>query len=126
MNLISIVGAFIITLSLLTYGIGSISLLRFKIISLVALIFLSAGIIFDITAIVLMVIGAKGTPFTFHGFVGYIAFLVMLIDTIWVWATYFKNGIDAPIGKNLHRYTKYAYLCWVAAYLTGSLIVLWR
>lgn len=126
MNQISIVGAFIITLSLLAYGIGSITLLRFKIVSTIVLIFLTTGVIFDATAIVLMMIGAQGTPFTLHGLVGYIAFLVMLIDAICFWMAYFKNGIDSPVSKNLQRYAKYAYLYWVIAYLTGSLIVLWR
>lgn len=126
MNQISIVGAFIITLSLLAYGIGSITLLRFKIVNTIVLIFLTTGVIFDATAIVFMVIGAQGTPFTIHGFMGYIAFIVMLIDAIWVWVAYFKNGIDSPVSKNLRRFAKYAYLYWVFAYLTGSLIVLWR
>lgn len=126
MNQISIVGAFIITLSLLAYGIGSITLLRFKIVNTIVLIFLTTGVIFDATAIVFMVIGAQGTPFTIHGFMGYIAFIVMLIDAIWFWVAYFKNGIDSPVSKNLRRFAKYAYLYWVFAYLTGSLIVLWR
>lgn len=126
MNQISIVGAFIITLSLLAYGIGSITLLRFKIVNTIVLIFLTTGVIFDATAIVFMVIGAQGTPFTIHGFMGYIAFIVMLIDAIWAWVAYFKNGIDSPVSKNLRRFAKYAYLYWVFAYLTGSLIVLWR
>lgn len=126
MNQISIIGAFIITLSLLAYGIGSITLFRFKIVSIVVLIFLTTGLIFDATAIVFMVIGAQGTPFTLHGFVGYLAFFVMLIDAICFWVVYFKNGIDSPVSKKLLRYAKYAYLYWVFAYITGSLIVLWR
>lgn len=126
MEPIAVVGAFIITLSLLTYGIGSITLIRFKIIGSIALVFLTIGVILDVSAIVLMMIGAKGTPFTLHGFIGYLAFLIMLIDTIWVWVSYFKNGIDSRVSNKLFTFAKYAYLCWVIAYLTGSLIVLWR
>lgn len=126
MNSLSIVGAFIMTLSLLAYGIGSISLSRFRIIGSIVLIFLSLGIVFDIAAIVLMVLGAKGTPFTLHGLLGYSAFLMMLSDTIWAWYLYFKHGIDSPINNKYHWFARFAYLWWVVAYLTGSLIVLWR
>ena len=126
MEPIAVVGAFIITLSLLAYGIGSITLIRFKMIGFIALIFLTIGVILDVTAIIFMTIGAQGTPFTFHGFIGYIAFLIMLIDTVWVWVSYFKNGMDSPVSNKLFTFAKYAYLCWIIAYITGSLIVLWR
>ncbi|WP_346863752.1 hypothetical protein [uncultured Draconibacterium sp.] len=126
MNPLAIVGAFIITLSLLSYGIGSISLIRFKIVSSIVLIFLSLGILFDLAAITLMVLGAKGSPFTAHGIVGYSALLVMLVDAVSVWNIYIKRGIDAPVRKKLLRYTKFAYFWWVLAYFTGSLLVLWR
>lgn len=126
MNPISIVGAFIMTLSLLAYGIGSISIKRFKMVGSIVLIFLSMGIIFDITAIILMIIGSKGTPFTFHGFVGYLAFLVMLVDTVWAWCIYFKRGLDKAISVRYLWYSQLSYLLWILGYLTGSLIVLWR
>ena len=126
MNPLAIVGAFIITLSLLAYGIGSITLIRFKTVGSIVLIFLTLGVIFDIAAIVLMITGARATPFTLHGLLGYSALLIMLIGTVGVWRIYFKYGIDKKINKNLLNYTKFAYVCWVLAYITGSLIVLWR
>lgn len=126
MNPISVVGAFVITLSLLSYGIGSITLIRFKMIGNITLTFLSVGIIFDISATTLMIIGARDTPFSLHALVGYTAFLVMLITTIWAWFTYFKKGIDSSVSKWLRAYTKFAYLCWVCAYFAGSLTILWR
>lgn len=126
MNPISIVGAFIITLSLLAYGIGSISLTRFRIVGSIVLIFLSLGVIFDLVAIVLMFIGAKGSPFSFHGTIGYSAFIIMLVDTIWAWRLYLKNGVDVRVDKKYLRFSRIAYFWWVLAYFTGSLIVLWR
>lgn len=126
MNPIAIVGAFIITLSLLSYGIGSITLIRFKIVGSIVLIFLSLGVIFDLAAISLMISGARATPFTLHGLLGYSALLVMLIGTLLVWRIYFKYGIDTNINKKILRYTTFAYFWWVSAYITGSLIVLWR
>ncbi|HYQ57815.1 MAG TPA: hypothetical protein VEP89_10775 [Draconibacterium sp.] len=126
MNPLAIVGAFIITLSFLAYGIASISLVRFKIIGVMVLTTMSVGIIFDITAIVLMALGAKGITFTFHGMLGAIAFLVMLVDAIWCWKVFFTKGLDAKARKNQILYAKLAYLFWVIAYFTGSLIIIWR
>ncbi|MCY1722203.1 hypothetical protein OU798_17750 [Prolixibacteraceae bacterium Z1-6] len=126
MNPLAIVGAFIITFSLLAYGIGSISLIRFKIVGSIVLIFLSLGLVFDMAAIALMIVGARETSFTLHGLLGYSAYLVMLVASIGVWRVYFKHGIDSRITKPLLRYTKFAYLWWVIAYFTGSLIILWR
>lgn len=126
MNPLSIVGAFIITLSFLAYGIGSISLLRFKLVSNLVLVFLTLGVLFDIAAVVFMILGARGTTFTWHGILGYSAFTLMLADTVWVWRTYFIKGLDAKAGTGLIRFASYAYVWWVLAYFTGSLMVLWR
>lgn len=126
MNSISLAGAFIITLSLLSYGIGSISLQRFKMVSPGVLWFLSIGVICDIIATILMIIGSKNTPFTLHGFLGYSALVGMLLDTIFVWRVYYKNRINALVSRSLHFYSKVAFGWWVIAYLTGSILVIWR
>ncbi len=126
MNSISITGAFIITFSLLSYGIGSISLQRFKMVSPGVLWFLSLGIILDITATIFMIAGSQNTPFTIHGFLGYSALLVMLVDVFLIWKIYYKEKINAFVGKKLLLYSKIAYGWWVIAYLTGSMLVIWR
>jgi uncharacterized membrane protein YidH (DUF202 family) len=126
MNPLAIVGAFVITLSFLSYGIGSISLVRFNIVGRIVVAFLSMGVILDIIAITLMILGSKGSPFTLHGFLGATAFIVMLVDAIWSWKMYIANGRDSKARKNHIIYTKAAYGFWVVAYLTGSLIVIWR
>ena len=124
MKLISLIGAFIVTLALFSYGTGSLMLQRFRLVSKGVLWFLSAGILLDITATVCMIIGSKNTPFTVHGFLGYTAFLVMFIDVIWVWSVYRKKGLNVEINKKLHTYSKLAYGFWVIAYITGSLLVI--
>lgn len=126
MNPLAIVGAFVITLSFLSYGIGSISLVRFRIVGRIVVAFLSLGVMLDVVAIALMTLGSKGSPFTLHGFLGATAFLVMLVDTIWCWNMYIVGGRDCRAHKNHIIYTKAAYLFWVVAYFTGSLIVIWR
>ena len=126
MNPLAIVGAFVITLSFLAYGIGSISLVRFRIVGRIVVAFLSIGIILDIVAIGLMMLGSKGNPFTLHGYLGATAFFVMLVGTVWSWRMYLAFGRDCKARKNHIIYTKAAYGFWVMAYFTGSLIVIWR
>ena len=124
MNPISMIGAFVVTLALISYGIGSFSLQRFKKIKKRALWFLTLGIVLDITATICMIIGSTNSPFTVHGFLGYSALLVMAIDIILVWQTYLKNGVNTKINKSLLVYAKLAYGWWVIAYVTGSLLVI--
>jgi hypothetical protein len=59
-----------------------------------------------------------------HGFLGYSALVAMLIDVIMIWKSYQKYGSEASVSKQLHRYTLYAYLWWVIAYITGSMLVM--
>ncbi len=126
MNPISVVGAFIITLSFLAYGVGSISLIRFKKVALMVLLFLSLGVCLDILAILFMIIGANGFSVSVHGILGYIAFLLMLFNAAGLWQLYFKQGKNASVGKRFMLYSRFAYLFWVVAYFTGSIIVIWR
>ncbi len=126
MNSISITGAFVITLSLLSYGIGSISLQRFKTVSPGVLWFLTLGVILDIVATIFMIIGSRNPGFTLHGLLGYSALSVMLVDIILVWRVYRKEKINASVGKKLLLYSRIAYGWWLVAYLTGSMLVIWR
>lgn len=125
MDLHAVVGAFIITLAFFAYGIGSVTLERFRLIGSVVLIFLSLGVLFEVIAILLMAVGGKSTINPLHMIIGSGAFLLMLVNTIWAWFTYFKSGIDAPVKRSLLFYTKFAYLLWVIAYLSGIVLLIW-
>ena len=121
----TLTGAFLITLALLLYGIGSISIQRLKTISYGVLIFLTLGVIIDLLAVSMMILGARGKVFTMHGLLGYTATFTMIINLILVWHAYFKNGLRSEIEKRLLTYSKYAYGWWVITYITGSLLILW-
>lgn len=124
MNTLSIIGATIVTLALISYSIGIISeQLKKKIIPRV-LIFITLGVILDVTATAFMILGSKNSPFTIHGFVGYSALFVMLIELMKIWATYNKLGMNADVPRGLHIYSRIAYIWWVVAYITGSLIAM--
>lgn len=123
MNTISMIGATIVTLALISYSIGVITEQKKKQIVKNVLVFVTIGIILDITATICMIIGSTNSPFTLHGFLGYSALLAMLVDVILIWSFYKKNGSKIQVPKKIHKYTLFAYLWWVIAYITGSLLV---
>ncbi len=126
MNPTSLAGAFVITFSLLSYGIGSISLQQFKVVSSHVLVFLTIGIVLDVIGATLMIIGSRHTPFSLHGFLGLSAILVMFADVVLLWRVFNKHGSDTTVPKPLLLYSKLAYLWWIIAYLTGSVLIIWR
>lgn len=124
MNPLSITGATIVTLALVSYSIGIISeQVKKKLIPRV-LIFITLGVVLDITATIFMILGSQNSPFTIHGFIGYSALFLMLIELVKIWQTYRKSGLRADVPKGVHLYSRYAYIWWVVAYITGSLIAM--
>lgn len=124
MNTLSIIGASIVTLALVSYSIGIISeQVKKKLIPRV-LVFITLGVVLDITATVFMILGSKNSPFTVHGFIGYSALLLMLIELVRIWRAYNKLGLRADVPRGLHLYSRFAYVWWVVAYITGSLIAM--
>jgi len=124
MNTLSIIGASIVTLALISYSIGILSeQFKKKLIPRV-LIFITLGVALDITATIFMILGSKNSPFTYHGFIGYSALLVMLIELVRIWRTYSKLGMGAAVPRGVHLYSRYAYIWWVIAYITGSLLAM--
>ena len=126
MNTLLIAGSIIVTAALISYSVAVITEQVKKIINRTTLVFITLGITLDITATLFMIIGSPNSPFTLHGFLGYSALAVMLIDSSLIWRNYLKHGIDATVGKALHLYSRYAYLWWVVAYVTGGLLVVMK
>lgn len=123
MNSLLITGSIIVTFALLFYSIGIISEQKGKHITYNVLIFMTLGIVFDITATLFMIIGSPNSPFTLHGFLGYSALTVMLIDVLFIWKLNITKGTGSVVPHGLHLYSRYAYLWWVVAYITGGLLV---
>jgi len=73
-----------------------------------------------------MIIGSANSPFTLHGFIGYLALLGMLIDMYLMWKVKGKHGMGHAIRKKLHTYSMIAYSWWVIAYITGAVIVMMK
>ena len=124
MKPVLIAGTTIVNLALISYSIGIITEQRKHIVSKRVLSFVTIGLILDITATALMIIGSENSAFTAHGFLGYSSLTGMLIDAILLWRFALKNGNEARVGKGLHWYTRIAYSWWIAAYITGALMVM--
>lgn len=123
MNNLLIVGSIIVSFALIAYSIGIITEQRKKHISSFVLTFVSIGIVLDITATAFMIAGSPNSPFTFHGVLGYSALAVMLTDVFLLWRLKIKSGLNQAVPPKLHLYSRYAYLWWVVAYITGGLLV---
>jgi hypothetical protein len=124
MNPLSTIGAAIVTLALISYSIGIKSEHNKRKIIPRVLIFITLGVILDVTACIFMILGSNNSPFTIHGYIAYSALLLMLIGLIRIWKAYKKSGIRADIPQRLHAYSSFAYIWWVVAYFTSSLIVM--
>ncbi len=105
----------------LNVSIGVISEHRKRVINRRVLVFLTVGVMLDISSTVLMIIGSGKIPITVHGFIGYSALMVMLTDTILAWCYRCKNG-DKQISNGLNIYTKIAFGWWVVAYIVGAIM----
>lgn len=123
MKLILIIGAIIVTLALISYSIAIITEQQKKVITPFILTFLSIGITLDIIATACMIIGSDNSPFSLHGLLGYSALAFMLVDTFLIWRFKLQNGYNKLVSKGIHLYSRVAYLWWVAAYITGSMLV---
>ena len=121
MNDVIFKAVMVVTGALILYSIGVITEQRRKKISKRVLVFLSGGIIFDISSTALMIAGSTNEPFTFHGVLGYSALLLMLIDAVLVWRFYLRYR-EGSLPRNLHLYTRFAYAWWVIAYIVGALM----
>jgi len=123
MNLLLKTGTRVVVLALISYSIAILNEQRKHSISPSVLIFLSIGIFFDLSATIFMILGSPNSPFTLHGFLGYSALAAMLVDTFLIWKTRLSSGKNATVSRHLHLYSRFAYLWWVVAFITGGLLV---
>lgn len=120
MNSILMVGSGVVTLALIFYSIAILSEQKKRIITSGLLLFLTLGLFSDICSTILMIIGSNYKYISFHGILGYTALLGMLIDTILIWKLLLKK--QTMVSPKLHIYTRIAYIWWVVAYISGSVI----
>ena len=120
------IGTTIVIFALAAYSVAIITEQRKKTISKRVLTFLTLGVILDITATTFMILGSSKGAFTLHGFIGYSSLLAMFTDAVLIWRQKSQNGLNSIVPKKLHVYSRYAYIWWVIAFITGGLLVALR
>lgn len=123
MNPLLLTGTIVVFFALAAYTIGIVNGQWNKQVNRVLLGFLSLGVCLDILATTLMILGSEKGGFSLHGFIGYSALTGMLLDTLLMWRLKIQQGNQAPVPLWLHKYSRYAYLWWVLAFITGGLLV---
>lgn len=126
MNPLLQAGTTIVIFALISYSIAIISEQRTGVLSKKVLGFLSLGVFLDIIATTFMILGSSKGGFTLHGFIGYSSLLGMSIDAILMWRLKLKSGLNVSVPKSIHQYSRYAYIWWVLAFITGGLLVVLR
>ena len=123
MKTASIIGSMIVTLALIFYTIAFAKERKAELVLPNILLLYTTAVLLDITATVFMIIGSSKGLVTIHGLIGYSSLTCMLIDTILLWRFNLKFGSSKKVSKSLHLYSLIAYCWWIAAYITGGLLV---
>ncbi len=123
MKPILLTGTIIVQLALIFYAIGVVIEQRRKYVSAAVVRFLILGVIFDISATACMIAGTDKSLFTLHGIIGYSSLIAMVTDTILLIRHRAQNG-EAVVPRGLHLYSRFAYVWWVLAYITGAALVM--
>jgi hypothetical protein len=123
MKPILIAGISIVNLAMISYAIAITIQSRKKSITRQVLVFLTIGIILDITSTICMVI-SSGKVISFHGLIGYSSLAGMFTDTVLSFLNVKRNGVNTNLPRKFIRWSQAAFLYWVLAYFTGVIIVM--
>ena len=123
MQPITIFAVTVVNLALVAYGVGIVAEQRSHRVTARALFWLRLGVVLDVVATTAMILGSSSGPFTAHGFVGYSALAVMVVETSLAWRHRARHG-DGEVPRWLHLYSRFAYGWWVVAYFTGAWLVM--
>ena len=126
MNPLSKTGATSVVFALAAYTLAVVPEQRRRRVTPRVLLFLTVGVLLDVTATVFMILGSSKDAFTLHGVLGYSSLAAMIVDTGLMWRLATSAGPNADVPRALHLYTRVAYLWWVAAFITGGLLVAMR
>ena len=126
MNTYLQIGTTIVFFTLAFYSEVIITEQRKKNINKNVLWFLTLGVCLDICATIFMITGSSKGGLTTHGIIGYSSLLGMFTDAVFVWRQKVKAGLNSTPPRWLHLYSRYAYVWWVLAFITGSLLVAFR
>jgi hypothetical protein len=119
-------GTLIVNFALIFYTVAFIKLKKGKLLTTSVIKFQILGVVFDILATVLMIMGSTNSPFSLHGILGYSSLTGMIIDSYLLYKAKSPDNSPVELSPKLKLYSTIAYLWWIAAYITGALIVVLR
>ena len=122
MSYVIIVGVILIHIAFILYSVFIYKEHKYKRATKGLLVFITAAVLFDISATVCMMIGTAEKYFSLHGILGYTALAVMVTDAIFIWRHYNKFGSEVPFSKTLNRNSKLGYVLWLIAFFTGEML----
>ena len=125
MKPILIAGISIVNLALISYAAAIVIQSRKRSITGNVLIFLTIGVILDVTSTVCMIIGS-GKVVSFHGIIGYLSLAGMFTDTLFSYLNVRKKGLNSVLSSGFIRWSQVAFGYWVLAYITGAILVMTR
>lgn len=123
MKIYAIIGSLVVIFALLFYSIGFAKVQRKRIVNSKVLLFFTLGVMLDISATTLMILGSTKGLLTVHGTLGYSALLGMGVDAFLLWKHNLKRGSEEKVNPNLNLYSRIAYIWWIVAFITGGFMV---
>jgi glucose-6-phosphate-specific signal transduction histidine kinase len=124
MNQSLMFGISLVNLAFILYTVFFILKRKSEKLTLTTPIVLSIAVLSDICATGLMILGSTNRGLTFHGVLGYLALLGMMIESVLLWKHFLGKNRDLPLSINLIRYTGIAYLWWLFVYVFGLVRIL--
>jgi hypothetical protein len=125
MKPVLIAGILIVNLALLSYATAIVMQARKRMLNRTIMIFLTIGVFLDITSTICMIV-SSGKILTLHGIIGYSSLAGMLTDTILSYRFIYRSGFNAILSQKFIRWSTTAFLYWIAAYITGAVLVMIR
>ena len=119
-EMVIVVGVIFIHIALVLYSVFIYKENKYKRATNGVLGFITAAVVFDISATVCMMIGTVEGFLTLHGVLGYTAVVVMIADAIFIWKHRNKHGSEVPFSDTLNRNSKLGYILWLIAFGTGE------
>jgi len=122
MSYVIIAGVILIHIAFILYSVFIYKEHKYKRATNGLLVFITAAVMFDISATICMMIGTAEKYFSLHGILGYTALAVMITDSIFIWRHKNKFGSEVPFSNTLNRNSKLGYILWLIAFFTGEML----
>jgi heme/copper-type cytochrome/quinol oxidase subunit 2 len=121
-ELVIVIGVIFIHIALVLYSIFIYKERKYRRATNGVVGFITAAVIFDVSATICMMLGTVEGWLTLHGVLGYTALTVMVIDAIFIWKHRNNHGTEVPFSDALNRNTKLGYILWLVAFGTGEML----